>query len=344
MAFQVPVDPRAERRARNVGWAMTILSGLLIGLLVYLTWTGFQGSDELVNPAASTNCLLPSTLGMAYEAINYDLASDAALAAEADPAHCVAAGQPAGTALTTTDGIRIAGWYIPAGSGVGPSGPTLVLVHDHGANKSAMLPWAALLHQDYNLVLFDLRNHGQSFGTATTAGLAERHDLEAVVAWLQAAKAPTWTGVVGTGLGGVAAAYAVASALPVQALVLDSVPATVSEAIQRKIESAGYPLALPAAWAVMLGSLFRTGMDISAADPILVIDHLGSVPVLLVQRDGDPSVQADSADRLAAEATADGVAAEVQHCAVAGEGPAIGLCADAYRDWVLGFLARSRAS
>jgi pimeloyl-ACP methyl ester carboxylesterase len=343
MAFQVPVDPREERRARNVGWATTILSAVLIGLLAYLAFVGFQGSDQLVHPNQSRNCRLPSAVGMAYEAINYNQATDATLAAEPDPTDCASTGEAAGTALVTSDGIRLAGWYIPAAAPIGPAGPTVVIVHGYGSNKNAMLPLAEILHPSYNLVLYDQRNHGQSFGGETTAGIHERLDLEAVVGWLRATRGAGWVGVLGVSMGGMTATYAVARGLPVQALVLDSTPASAADAIQRRIERMGYPLALPASWAVMLGTLFRTGLDISAADPVSVIDALGSVPVLIIQGSTDPQIGPDAAQALATEAQQGNVQVEVQICPEADHGLSREVCADAYREWVLGFLARTQA-
>jgi pimeloyl-ACP methyl ester carboxylesterase len=343
MAFQMPVDAREARRARNVGWATTILSGALIGLLTYLTYGALVGSDQLVHPEQSRVCRLPSALGWTYEAINYDLASDATLAAESDPENCASEGQPAGTALVTEDGIRIAGWYVPAASPIGPVGPTVVLVHGHGTNKSTMLSVAEVLHPDYNLVLYDQRNHGQSFGTETTVGVTERLDLEAVVAWLRATHGPTWVAVYGNSMGGITAAAAVADGLPVQALILDSTPGSIAEATERRIAGDGYPLSLPASWAVMLGTLFRTGVDISAADPMLSIDDIGPVPVLILQGSEDREMQPGTAQQLADKAAAAGVSAEVQICPGAGHSRVDEECADEYRSWVLGFLARSQA-
>ncbi len=259
------------------------------------------------------------------------------------PDNCAAEGQPAGTALTTEDGIRIAGWYVPAASPIGPTGPTVVIVHGHGTNKSAMLPVAEVLHPDYNLVLFDQRNHGQSFGTETTVGVTERLDLAAVVAWLQATHGPSWIAVYGNSMGGITAAAAVADGLPVQALVLDSTPSSVADATERRIAGEGYPLSLPASWAVMLATLFRTGVDITSADAMLSIDDLGTVPVLILQGSEDREMQPDTAQRLADKAAAAGVSAEVQICPGAGHSQIDEVCADAYRGWVLGFLARSQA-
>jgi uncharacterized protein len=341
MAFQMPMDPREERRARNVRWAMTILSAVLVALLAYLGYAAWVGSERLVDPEASRVCRLPSAYGWPYQAINYDQASDAGLAAEPDLDNCTAVGQPAGTDLVASDGTRLAGWYIPAAAPIGSAGPTVILVHGHASNKNALLPLAEVLHADYNIVLFDLRNHGQSFGTQTTGGVLERLDLEAVVAWLAATHAPPQVAVLGSSMGGIAATSAVASGLPVQALILDSTPAGVASATEREIDEMGYPLALPASWAVMLGSLFRTGVDVTAADPEVTIGNLGSVPVLILQGTADRFLDADAADRLAAVARDAGVSVEVQTCAGAEHSRLDEVCPDEYRTWVLGFLARS---
>lgn len=341
MAFEMPVDPRQERRARVTRWATTILVGIMVGLLAYLGYAAVEGSAELVHPDPSRNCRLPSALGWEYTAINYDQASDAAIATEPDPSDCRSVGQPAGTALVAADGTRLAGWYIPAAAPLGPVGPTVVLVHGHGSNKNATLPLAEILHPDYNLVLFDQRNHGQSFGTETTMGVRERWDLEAIVGWLQATHGPTRIAVFGGSMGAITATSAVASGLPVQALILDSAPASVVGSAQRRIENRGYPLSLPASWAIMLGALFRTGVDVTAVDPVTTIDDVGSVPVLILQGGADDAIDPTSASQLAAAAASGGVATEVHICPDAGHSKLHEVCAADYREWVLGFLART---
>jgi uncharacterized protein len=341
MAFEMPVDPREERRARYLRWATAALGLLLLGLVAYLAYAGFQGSAELVNPEAARTCRLPSAYGWSYEAVNYDLGSDASLAAEADPDACATDGQPAGTALVAKDGTQLAGWYIPAGSGAGPEAPTVIVVHGHGSNKNQVLPWAELLHQDYNLVLFDLRNSGQSAGTKTTFGVQERWDLEAVFQWLDDTKAPAEVAVLGIGTGGIAATSAVASGLPVQGLILDSVAASVAGIAERVAARDELPLSVPASWAMMLGALFRTGVDITAADPVLTIDDVGSVPVLVLQGGADTLTDPTSGDQLVAAAARHGITLELHVCPDAADAQLLETCPDDYRSWVLGFLARS---
>lgn len=337
----MPVDPREARRARLAGWTTTAIVGVLIGLLVYLAYGGYSGSEQLVHPEASADCELPSARGWSYEAINYDQSTDAVLAAEPDPQHCASAGQPAGVALTAADGTPLAGWYIPAAAPIGPGGPTVVIVHGFGSNKSRMLPFAAVFHDSYNVVLFDQRNHGQSGGTETTLGVRERGDLEAVVEWLRATHNPSAVVVFGMSMGSATALGAVADGMAVNAVILDSAPASLAAAAQHRVENMGYPLSLPVSWAILLGTLFRTGVDVTVADPELSIRSLSHLPVLVLQGGADTAIDADSAERLAAAGARYGAEVEVQVCPDAAHSDLVITCADAYRGWVLGFLARA---
>jgi len=127
----------------------------------------------------------------------------------------------------------------------------------------------------------------------------------------------------------------------VQALILDSAPVSVASSAQLRVENANYPLALPASWAIMLGALFRTGVDVTAADPIITIDDVGTVPVLILQGGADLAIDPTSADQLSAAAADAGVRTEVHICVSAGHSQLLEACPDDYRTWVLGFLART---
>src|SRR5688572_21016314 len=200
MPYEPPSDPRSARRSAISRWVSFALAVILVALVAYLGYVGFEGSAQVAEPPApSQDCRTPGlAYGWVYEAINYDAASDAALADLPDPNNCPGPGAPAGQRVQTEDGVGIAGWYIPAGNGVGPTGPTVVLAHGHGANKSRMLGYAAVLHDDYNVVIFDFRNHGQSGDAQTTAGVAEQADLRAVIDWVDANKEPEQIAVLGS--------------------------------------------------------------------------------------------------------------------------------------------------
>lgn len=343
MAFQLPEDSRTVRRQAVFRWVTFFLVVVLIALLGYLGYAGYTGSAQLVDPPdPSTDCRTPaSAFGWDYEAINYALSSDAALDANPDRTHCSGQGQAAGGQLTAADGTQLAGWYIPAAGGVGPTGPTVVLVHGLGENKSHLLEWAVPLHDDYNLVLFDLRNHGQSAAAPSTAGVREQGDLRAVLDWLAAAKAPRSIGLLGLSMGGAVAVNLAAGDERVDALILDSIHATLANAIQARVEQQGYPLSVPAAWSILLGGLLRTGEDMSSVDPVQAAERYGNRPMLLVYGGRDREIGASAAADMLAAATSGGTDAELQTCPEAVHEAALETCAADYRSWVLAFLARS---
>ncbi len=312
-------------------------------LVIYLGWVGYQGSQLFAANDRAGDCRTPaSAFGWTYEAINYPIGSDSALDSFADRLNCASQGQAAGDALTAGDGTRIAGWYIPAGSQAGPTGATVVLAHADGANKSEMLEWAALLHANYNLVLFDFRNHGQSSGEVTTMGVREERDLRAVVDWLDESKKPTSVAVLGVSMGGAAAINEAAADTRVDAVILDSTHATLANALQARLDRDGYPLSLPGAWAILLGGLLRTGEDMSAADPVQAIARYRDRPVLIIAADSDRAIGPNDAnDLLAAAHEAEGGNPELDTCVGAAHAQSITTCANEYAGWLRSFLGRT---
>jgi len=325
------------------GRVIRIFIGLmLIVAIAYFGYMGWQGSEELVHPPnPRIACQTPATLGWAYEAINYDRASDDdLLAREDDLAHCSAPGEVAGSEVVASDGIRIAGWWIPAAAEIGPDGPTVVIVHGYGDNKSGMLEYAAFLHDRYNLVLFDLRNSGQSTGTLTTQGSQEQRDLAAILDWVVGVKRPAQLVVFGQSMGGHTAVNVAVEDERVEALILDSTHDRLSTAMVARIGNAGYPFGEVGYLAVALGSWIRSGENVLASDPIDAVVRLGSRPVLLLQGGSDRDVPPSSADRIAAVATAAGVDLELQVCEGADHGRLDETCPDDYGRWLSDFLER----
>ncbi|MDH4334304.1 MAG: alpha/beta hydrolase [Chloroflexota bacterium] len=319
---------------------------LLIVAIAYFGYMGWQGSEELVHPPNPKKaCRTPANLGWAYEAINYDRASDDELLAhEDDLAHCSAPGETAGSEVVASDGVRIAGWWIPAAAEIGPDGPTVVMVHGYGDNKSGMLEYAMFLHDRYNLVLFDLRNSGQSTGTLTTQGSQEQRDLVAILDWIVSVKHPAQLIVFGQSMGGHTAVNVVAEDPRVEALILDSTHDRLRTAMVARIGNAGYPFGEVGYLAIALGSWIRSGENVLASDPIDALVRLGSRPVLLLQGGSDHDVPPASADRMAAAAQAAAVELELRVCPGADHGLLDETCPDDYGRWLDDFLERVLAS
>jgi pimeloyl-ACP methyl ester carboxylesterase len=344
MPYEPPQDPRTARRSTITRWVSFALVAILVALVAYLAYIGVSGSGQLADPPSpSTDCRTPLANGWVYEAINYDATADAPLTDLPDPTDCPRQGADAGDELETSDGTRIAGWYIPSENGSGPTGPTVVLAHGFGGNKSTMLAFAALLHDDYNIVIFDFRNHGQSGGQQTTAGIREQDDLRAVIDWVDDKKGPEQVAVLGVSMGGAAALSEAIADQHVDALILDSTHATLASALQARLEREGYPLALPGAWSILLGALIRTGQDISAVDPVQRIGLYDRPVLIIVGRQDDEIGPTDGQELLTAARDGNSPTAELKVCDGADHGQALESCSGSYGDWVLGFLERSLA-
>ena len=342
MPYELPPDPRTERRSRITGRIAFVASLLLIALVAYFVYVGYEGSRQLTgHPDPSRDCRTPATLGWTYEAVNYDIAGDAALAAEADPTDCSTLGAAAGDEVTGPGGVGLAAWYVPAASGLPPDGPTVVLVHGWGTNKSDLLERAALLHGSYNLLLVDLRNHGQSGAAPTTQGVREAGDVRAMLDWLEAAKGPDRIAVLGVSMGGASVLAAAARDDRIDGVIVESTHATIASAIQARLENAGYPLAMPGSWAILLGALMRTGTDVSSADPIQAVERIDGRPLLLLYGALDDSIGATDHTDIRDAALAAGIDTELVVCEAAGHGASLRACPEAYAAAVLGFLGRA---
>jgi pimeloyl-ACP methyl ester carboxylesterase len=330
-------EPRGLRQ-RQVRWGIVLVAVVTIGYFGYMGW---EGSEQLVHPPhPNTDCRTPAALGWAFEAINYSRADDDDLhAGEANLEDCSSQGAAPGDEVVSSDGIRIAGWWIPA-AGIAPNGPTVVIVHGYGDNKSGMLEYATFLHDRYNLVIFDLRNGGQSTGELTTQGNAEQRDLAAMLDWVVRTKAPRELVVFGQSMGGQTSINVVARDPRVAALILDSTHDRLATAMSARIGNAGYPFGEVGFLAVALGSWIRSGEFVLGSDPIEAIDELGDRPVLLLQGGSDIDVPPDSADRLATAAEDAGVDLELQVCAAATHGHIDEDCPADYGRWLNEFLDR----
>lgn len=334
-----------SRRSRLL---VVVLAALAVAMLAYTAYVGFEGSRQLA--AGATNyfdCRTPEArFDWAYEAINYDIADDALLASRnEDMADCTTyQGAPAGDVVVTDDGVHIAGWYIPAGNGAGPTAPTVVLVHGFGVNKSHVLAYGEGLHDEFNLVAFDMRNVGRSTGDVTTSGVLERNDLRAIIDWLERTKRPTHIGVLGNSLGaGTALAEAVDDPR-VEAIALDSMHTRFRYQVEARLEHAGHP-AYPGTWAIFVGAWIRTGVDIGSIDAEDEIARIGERPILLTHGTADNEDLPERTQAMYDRAAADGLDVELHFCDGSGHNAPAGMpvvvCREAFGEWMRDFFTRT---
>ena len=328
--------------------AIAVLVILLIATLAYTGYVGYEGSRQLVTAPATGDCRTPEDqFGWAYEAINYDASDDAELHARNDDLEdCSYQGTKAGDEVVTGDGIRIAGWYIPAGNGAGPTAATVVLVHGFGANKSGILKYGEGLHDTFNLVVFDMRNEGRSTGAVTTAGVLERQDLRAIVDWVERTKHPTHLGVLGNSLGAATGLAEAVDAPRVEAIALDSMHTRIRYQVEARLAHAGHP-AYPGTWAIFVGLWIRTGVDLGSIDAQDQLPRWGARPMLLTHGTADNEDLPERTQAFYDDARAAEIPVELHFCEGSGhnapDGMPVDVCKDAFADWVLGFFSATLA-
>lgn len=315
---------------------------LAVIAVAYFGFMGWDGSNRLVNGyEPNRDCRTPLDLGMIYEAINYDITADRELAdREADLWACSTPGAAPGGDLVSSDGVRLAGWYVPAALNPQPDGPTVVMSHGWNDNKSGMLEQLVFFHDRYNVVLFDYRNHGQSGDSQTTQGIHEQRDLVAVIDWLVETKGPETIVLWGQSMGGHSAVNVAAADPRIDGLILDVTHSRLRVPMVNRIRDAGYPFGEVGYLAIWVGTWMRTGVDVFSNEPIDAIQHLGERPVLLVAGGQDTTIPPSDTDAMRAAAASAGVDVSVEVCAAAGHGHISRTCPDEYQRWMDAYLER----
>jgi pimeloyl-ACP methyl ester carboxylesterase len=137
-------------------------------------------------------------------------------------------------AFSSSDGVPLRGWRIP-----GPPGaPGIVLCHDLGSSKDAMLDLAiALQASGFTVVAFDFRGHGASGGSGSTLGVEEKRDVLGALDYLASVEGvdARRLGIYGVGMGAQAAVRAAADRPSAAVLVLDGLYPDVGWEVQRAV-------------------------------------------------------------------------------------------------------------
>ena len=99
-------------------------------------------------------------------------------------------------AFTTSDGLRLEGWYVPS-----ENGATVIVFP---GRRGSQAPARMLARHGYGVLLFDRRGEGESEGDPNLLGWAGSRDLEAAVAYLRARPDvdPERVGGLGLSVGG----------------------------------------------------------------------------------------------------------------------------------------------
>lgn len=201
-------------------------------------------------------------------------------------------------AFTTTDGLTIRGWFIPAKE---PSARTVVICHGLGANRANFLPFVTVSDAlQANSLLFDFRGHGESNGHTVSYGHWEKLDVLAAIDYLRTQRPEQAREVVGLGIsmGTAGLVYAAAEVdPPLRAIILDSAFASAIELTDSVLFVFPSPIR-PALTApgVPIASL-HAGCWLPDVRPIDRIDRVRA-PLLFVHAGDDHLIPCRHSERL----------------------------------------------
>jgi uncharacterized protein len=194
--------------------------------------------------------------------------------------------------LTTESGLTLVGWHVRSPN----SSATVILLHPIRGDRRSMVSRAEVLRASgYSTLLIDLPAHGESQGDCITGGWRESQGAAAAVNFVRSTSPSHRIAIVGRSLGGAAALFA--SPLHIDALVLESVYPTITEAVHNRVAMRLGPLHHVVAPALTVQFNLRLGVCASELRPI---DYIAKVncPVLVASGDCDLHTTIGETQRL----------------------------------------------
>ena len=198
--------------------------------------------------------------------------------------------------VRTADGLTLRGWHLPTED----RRRLIVLVH---GMWSSWLEMAALgrdlHHRGYDVLLFDLRGHGQSDPTRLTLGRRERRDLRAVMNWADGeGYSRDRIGWLGYSMGASTLLLEAAQNPGIRVVVMDSPYGNLPELLETQLSRHSH---LPR-WfnpGILTAARWIYGVRTDDLVPIKAARAWGDRPLLLIHGESDSIVPVTQAYQLA---------------------------------------------
>jgi uncharacterized protein len=212
----------------------------------------------------------PSQLGLRYENISFN---------------------------SVVDRLKLAGWLLPADN----SDRVVIMVHGERHNRvdpdiKTLEIADALVDRGYNLIMFDLRGHGESEGSRITGGLFEKRDLLGAVEYAKG-RGFKRIGVLGFSLGAVTSILAAADSRDIDAVVADSAYADLNDIMGPEFKNrTKAPVVLLKPILFMIKVMY--GVDFGDIRPIEAVPSIDPRPVFIIHGEKDKTIPVSHARRL----------------------------------------------
>ena len=199
----------------------------------------------------------------------------------------------------TDDGLIMQGWYILAKK----SDYCIIMTHGgkgHRADPNiGMLEIAqGLASNGYNVMMYDLRGHGESDDGKMTGGYDELKDVQGAIAYVKGHGIRSQNiGLLGYSLGGAASLLAAAQDKELPAVVSDSSWANLTDLIKSQIARRTN---MPTFLSPLVPGIAKRayGVDITEAKPLDAVHKIAPRPIYFIHGEFDEVVPVENALRL----------------------------------------------
>lgn len=255
------------------GIVATVAGIVLVGLAFR---EAFRGRRVAVKLVVGTLCVYVIAQWLIAPAINVGLITHAPRPVVAGAASLGLAGAR-DVSFLTSDGVRLAGWYVPRRNGAA----VIVLHGSHGTRSDARAHLRMLVAAGYDVLAFDARGHGQSGGETNALGWRGARDIAGAVSFLgrQPGIDPRRIAALGLSMGAEEALRAAATGIPLSAIVADGAGASTLADDQLSAHGIG-PVFTSETWLTMRGTELISGE--SEPPGLSQIAGRIHVPVLLI--------------------------------------------------------------
>jgi pimeloyl-ACP methyl ester carboxylesterase len=238
--------------------------------------------------------------------------------------------------FTSSDGVPLRGWW----SSGDASMPVIIFVHGLNRSRLELLERAADANRrGYGVLLFDLRNHGESGKAYTTIGIFERHDVCAASKWVRDNAAARPQILWGVSMGASSAILAAKECNRAEAIISDSSFLSFRDTIGHHLTLFFRLPAFPIANLVVAITALRMGFDPDDGDVEAAIHEL-KIPILFIAGTADRRMPVSLAEQMF-KASPNGLK-ELLIIPGASHGEAFSHDRDTYLNSVYRFLERVR--
>lgn len=198
--------------------------------------------------------------------------------------------------VTTADGLRLAGWFIPSFRR-----EAVMLVHGYKDHRGNLLGVADILRRKgFQVLAVTVRAHDESEGELISFGVREMQDLRAWLSWLQARAGvdPARIGLFGVSMGGTLAIQFASEQSAMAAVVADCAFSSIEDTVETSVRFfTGLP-AFPFAPMIEFWMEREIGGRAEDIDAKRWIARISPRPVLLMQGGSDEVISPESGARL----------------------------------------------